>query len=163
VAWSTLTKEDFDADYWTAFYEWYADGGDGHVAAYLAELDLTGFDPKAPPPKTAAFWDMVDANRAPEDAELADALDKLGRPDVTTLAEIVPAAGPSFGDWLRERKNGRQIPHRLETAGYVAVRNPDAKDGLWRVEGRRQVIYARQELSLRDRLAAARHLIGGNQ
>ncbi len=61
MAWSTLTKEDFDADYWTAFYEWYADGGDGHVAAYLAELDLTGFDPKAPPPKTAALGYPLDS------------------------------------------------------------------------------------------------------
>jgi hypothetical protein len=75
---------------------------------------------------------MVDANRAPEDAELADALDKLGRPDVTTLAEIVPAAAPSFGEWLRDRKNGRRIPQRFEIAGYAAVRNLDVQDGLWR-------------------------------
>jgi hypothetical protein len=32
------------------------------------------FNPKAPPHKTAAFWDIVDANRAPEDGELADLL-----------------------------------------------------------------------------------------
>ena len=37
---------------------------------------ISAFDPKAPPPKTAAFWDIVDANRAPEDAELADVLDQ---------------------------------------------------------------------------------------
>ena len=40
----------------------------GHVAAYLRELDISGFDPKAPPPKTAAFWDIASASRAPEDA-----------------------------------------------------------------------------------------------
>ena len=64
-------------DYWTGLWGWYDDGGDGHVAAYLAQLDLSGFDPKAPPPKTAAFWDIVDASRAPEDAELADVLDRM--------------------------------------------------------------------------------------
>ena len=160
VAWSNCTKEDFDADYWTDLYGWYAKGGDRHVTAYLAELDLSGFDPKAPPPKTAAFWDVVDANRAPEDAELADALDKLGRPNATTLAEIAREAVLGFAEWLRDRKNGRQIPHRLETAGYVAVRNPGAKDGLWRVDGRRQVIYVRQELSILDRLEAAHDFVG---
>ena len=40
-------------------------GGDRHVAAYLAELDLSDFDAKAPPPKTAAFWDIVEADNAP--------------------------------------------------------------------------------------------------
>jgi hypothetical protein len=72
VAWSDLTKDDFTPGYWNDLWEWYETGGYGHVAAYLAGLDLSGFDPKAPPPKTQAFWDIADANRAPEDAELAD-------------------------------------------------------------------------------------------
>src|SRR5262249_6037965 len=88
VAWSTRTKEDFVPEYWKTRWRWYAAGGIGHVAAYLAKLDLSTFDPKAPPPKTPAFWDIVDANRAPEDAELADALDDLRRPDAVTLDEI---------------------------------------------------------------------------
>src|SRR6516162_10953850 len=57
---------------------WYDNGGDRHVAAYLSERDISRFDPKAPPPKTPGFWAIVDANRAPEDAELADVLDRLG-------------------------------------------------------------------------------------
>jgi hypothetical protein len=158
VAWSNCTKEDFDAGYWTALYQWYASGGTHHVTEYLAGLDLTGFDPKAPPPKTSAFWDIVDANRAPEDAELADAIDKLGRPNATTLAEIALRAAQGFAEWLRDRRNGRQIPHRLEAAGYVGVRNSSAKDGLWRLGGRRQAIYVRQELSSCDRQTAAEKL-----
>jgi monoamine oxidase len=31
---------------------------------YLSQLDITAFDPKMPPPKTAAFWSIVDPNRA---------------------------------------------------------------------------------------------------
>src|SRR5207249_6032869 len=65
VAWSDLTKEDFVHDYWNGLWAWYARGGYRHVAAYLAELDISSFDPKAPPPKTPAFWDIVDASRAP--------------------------------------------------------------------------------------------------
>jgi hypothetical protein len=78
VAWSEASREEFSADYWTGIYTWFAEGGSQHVASYLKALDLSGFDPKAPPPKTAAFWDIVDANRAPEDAELADVLDGVG-------------------------------------------------------------------------------------
>jgi hypothetical protein len=167
VAWSNLTKDDFVASYWTDLWGFYADGGNRHVAAYLAELDLSGFDPKAPPPKTAAFWDIVDASRAPEDAELADVLDHLGQPNghgsyiwpnATTLARVQNAATGDFETWIKDRKNRRQIPHRFEQCGYVPVRNDAANDGLWVINGKRQVVYAKAELSLRDRLVAARKL-----
>jgi hypothetical protein len=59
---------------------------------------LSAFNPKAPPPKTPAFWDIVDANRAPEDAELADILDRLGNPAAVTLAKVIAQADVSFGE-----------------------------------------------------------------
>jgi hypothetical protein len=155
VAWSNLTKDDFVRDYWKSLWKWYEGGGIGHVAAYLAELDISSFDPKAPPPKTAAFWDIVDASRAPEDAELADVLDQMGTPNATTIILITNHASGSFKDWLLDRKNRRAIPHRLEKCGYVQVRNDAVKDGLWVLSGKRQVIYAKSDLSLPDRLKAA--------
>ena len=167
VAWSELTKDAFGKDdaqrskYWTHLWRWYENGGDGHVAAYLAELDLSGFDPKAPPPKTQAFWEIVDASRAPEDAEMQDAIDALGNPnpDALTINQLKSrAASESFADYLQDRKNSRRIPHRLESCGYVAVRNDAAKDGLWKMTAGRQVIYAKADLSLRDRIIAAEKL-----
>ena len=155
VAWSDLSKEDFPPDYWTKLYRWYAGNGNGHVAAYLHSIDLTDFDPKAPPPKTDAFWSIVDANKAPEDAELCDALDALSTPNAVTLSDIAVMAKGDFRDWLMDRKSSRQIPHRLEEAGYIPVRNQAAKDGLWKLIGKRQVIYARRELSIRERITAA--------
>lgn len=163
VAWSDLTKDDFPADYWTGLWRWYRERGVGDVAAYLANLDLSSFDPKAPPPKTAAFYDIVDANRAPEDAELADALDKLQNPAAITLAEIGRVADDAFSDWLNDRRNRRQVPHRMEEAGYVPVRNDAAKDGLWKVGGRRQVVYGRRELSVRDRVQATTRLVAASR
>ena len=65
----------------------------------------------------------------------------------------------SFPDWLRDRKNARRIPHRLEACGYVPVRNDGANDRLWKIGGRRCVIYGKSDLPLRDRLAAAAELI----
>jgi Family of unknown function (DUF5906) len=155
VAWSELTKEDLEPAYWDELYAWYHGGGTQHVAAYLADLNLSGFNPKAPPPKTAAFWEIVGAARAPEDAELADVLDALGLPETVTLKQIIHAAHKPFSDWLADRRNFRLIPHRLEDCGYVAVRNSHARDGLWKVNGKRLVIYAQATLPLRDRIAAA--------
>jgi hypothetical protein len=119
VAWSDLTKEDFTEDYWIDLWASYEREGFCNVASYLALLDLSGFNPKAPPPKTPAFWAIVDASRAPEDAELADVLDSLENPDAVTLAMIIKeAAGEEIQEWLKDRKNRRVIPHRLEQCGY---------------------------------------------
>ncbi len=161
VAWSSRVPADFEKDYFNGLYKWYANGGHGHVAAYLTQLDLSEFDAKAPPPKTQAFWDIVDANRVPENAELADVLDTLAHPDVITLASLAARAGEAFRIWLGDRRNRRQIPHRLESAGYTPVRNDAADDGLWKIGGARQAVYARQGLSEQQRLGAATKLCRG--
>jgi hypothetical protein len=166
VAWSDLTRDAFDAKYWRDTYAWYHEGGIGHVVAYLQSIDLGDFDPKAPPPRTSAFHAIVDSNRAPEDAELSDALDALANPEAVTLDQIIDkaAANAAFGfaEWLRDRKNRRAIPHRLETAGYVPVRNESAKsDGLWVIKGKRQAVYGRRDLPYRERYLAAYTLANG--
>ena len=131
VAWSDLSLEDFHEGYWSRLWGWYEDGGDRHVAEYLRTLDISGFNPKAPPRKTPAFWEIVDANRAPEDAELSDALDRLRNPAAVTLDRIVSAADAELGTWLKDRKSRRMVPHRLEACGYVPVRKDGVKDGQW--------------------------------
>jgi hypothetical protein len=162
VAWSDLSKSDFGDGYWVKLWQWYgAGGGDRHVADYLFSLNISAFDAKAPPPKTEAFWAIVDANRAPEDGELADVLDMLGWPDIVTISQIAGYGESVFAEWLRDRKNARRIPHRFEACNYVAVRNDSAKDGQWKIEGKRQVVYGKAELPLQKRIAAARMRSGG--
>jgi Family of unknown function (DUF5906) len=164
VAWCDLTKENFSAGYWNALYQWYEDEGYRNVAAYLSQLDLSTFDPKAPPPSTPAFWAIVDANRSPEDADLADVLDEIGKIEnetpikAVTLQMLLSHATGDFRCWLEDRKNRRVIPHRLEDAEYLPVRNLDARDGLWKIVGKRQAIYAHASLSVADRIRAARTL-----
>jgi hypothetical protein len=162
VAWSEHVKEDFTKEFWDRIWLWYARGGMCHVAAYLANFDLSNFNPKAPPPKTQAFFEIVDAHRAPEDADLADIFDRLGNPDATTLIKICNEARGDFQIWIKERKNQRAIPHRLETAGYVPVLNETAKSGLWVIHGKRQRIYAKAALAPRDRFKAASALMASS-
>jgi hypothetical protein len=158
VARTEAKLSDFTEVYWVERWRWYESGGFSHVAAFLAEVDLSAFNPKAPPRKTAAFWRIVEANRPPEDAELADALDELGWPAAVTLGQLVAKAQGGFEDWLRDRKNRRAIPYRLEQRGYVPVRNDVADDGLFKIMKRRQVVYAKADLSVRDRHAAVTQL-----
>jgi Family of unknown function (DUF5906) len=159
VAWSDRKREDFPDGYWPKLWGWYQNGGYEIVADYLWSVDLTKWDPKAPPPHTPAFWEIVQATASSEDAELADALDAMKRPDVTTLGDVGAAVtDPEFAEWLNDRKNSRKVPHRFEQCGYVPVRNADAKDGLFKIGGRRMVVYGKIELTERERVKAANTL-----
>jgi hypothetical protein len=168
VAWSDLTKTDFDEYYFKKLYRWFESGGSDHVAAYLAKLDISAFNAKAPPLQTPAFWAIVDAGDAPEDAEFADAIDALaaeaaggGAPDALTLVDIIGVTeSESFKEWLNERRNSRQIPYRMEAAGYVQVRNSSREDGRWKIAGQRRVIYAKKTLSQQEQQRAASALAG---
>jgi hypothetical protein len=143
-------------------WKWYDEGGDRHVAAYLATLDISDFDPKATPSKTPAFWRIVNANRTSEEGELQDALDKLGTPDAVTIEQIrnvtIDFDRDSLWHFLKDRTKRKVVSHRLENCGYLAVNNPAADDGLWRISGRRQAVYAKKALPLGTQLQAAEAL-----
>jgi uncharacterized protein DUF5906 len=162
VGWSPCTLADFETGYFDKLWWWYENGGFNHAAAYLTAYDISKFNPKSPPPKTEAWQSMVDAGRAPEESEFADALDEIGNPDAFTLAQIRDYAikyDLDFLKWLDDRKNRRIIPLRIEKCGYAPVRNDTAKDGMWKIGIRRVAIYAKAELSEADRLRAANELI----
>jgi hypothetical protein len=160
IAWSNSAKEEF-AGQFEGMWNWMShEGGTGHVAAYLAQRDLSKFNPRALPKQTPAFFDIVDAGQAPEDAELADALDQLGRPDICSLATIAATTIGAGLEWLLDRRSRRSMPHRMERCDYARCRNPDAADGLWVINGRRQTLYARAELSPEQQLQAVRMFVG---
>jgi Bifunctional DNA primase/polymerase, N-terminal/Family of unknown function (DUF5906) len=171
VAWSDVMPSAFESSpgagdaskYFDAMWTWYEkEGGFDDIAAYLATLDLTGFNPKAPPPKTPAFWAIVDASRAPEEAELMDLLDKIGNPPAITIDNLLAGAAEGdsdLWDFLKERKNRKVAGHRIIAAGYEIVRNNDAKDGLWVVDKARKTIYAQKSLTVPERIKAAQKLV----
>ena len=51
------------------------------------------------------------------------------------------------------------IPYRFEQCGYVPVRNPAATDGLYVGSGKRQVAYAKADLSVAARSEAVEALL----
>ena len=153
VAFSERRGEEFPAKFWNEFWAWYATGGFAHVAALLHRYDISGFDPKAEPPKTAAFNYMVTASRGTAYGELADTIDTLGNPAALTLDMLISAA-PNL-EWLRDMGKRNTVPHRLAECQYVAINNPNAKDGFWKANKRRYVIYARLDLPPDQRVDAA--------
>jgi hypothetical protein len=168
LAWSECTKEQFSAAYFNKLWHWLLfEGGNEHVAAYLVQRDLSAFDPCALPRQTSAFFDIVNASVAPEDAELADVLDDMERdehgqpkrPGVCSLLSILTSPNGAALEWLLDRRHRRSIPHRMERCGYIACRNPNTDDGLWRINGRRQTLYVKANLTPEQRLQAARDYV----
>ena len=47
----------------------------------------------------------------------------------------------------------------IEACGYAAVCNPDAKDGLWVIGGKRQVVYGRMNVPPSEQIKAAGTLV----
>jgi hypothetical protein len=76
-------------------------------------------------------------------------------PAAITISQIADNASQEFANWLQDRRNSRQVPHRMEAVGYVPVRNTGQSDGRWKVAKKNVVIYARKQLQLCDRIAAA--------
>lgn len=169
VAWSESNKEDFADDYWPGYWQWLNTGGDAAVVGYLQAVDLADFNPKAPPPKTEAFFAIVQANANPDDVALANlTLQADGSKLPAVTLDLLAAAAMDRDEVelmavLTDPRNRRRIPHMLERAGYVSVRNPDAADGLWKVGSRRQVVYCESGQSLAERVKNARNLTGGGR
>lgn len=160
VAWSDVRREEFNEESFPNFYQWLDEGGREAVAAFLNSVDLSHFDPKAPPPKTIAWQRMVDAGRSTEDVDIANALEQLGWPDAVTIEDLRRVADPNFRSFLDDRKNHRPMSYRFEEAGYIRVPNPGHKQrGLWKIVGRYQVVYANRELTESERFEAARALL----
>lgn len=169
VAWSNATKDDFAEGYWRGLWDWLDAGGGEAVVGYLQGVDLSGFNPKAPPPKTEAFYAIVQANANPDDLTLAGLMlreDGSKLPAVTLSMVIQAAVDAEESDLafaLSDTKNRRRVPHMMEKAGYVPVRNEYAADGLWKIDGRRQVVYGDSALSTPERVTFARSLGGASQ
>jgi hypothetical protein len=85
------------------------------------------------------------------------------QPDAVTLDEIEHLACLKFQEWLANPSNRRAIPHRFESVGYTIVRNPLAKDGSWVLDGRRQTVYAKAQLTLHDQINAVELLVNAQR
>jgi hypothetical protein len=161
IYWTDVTREDLPSDYLDRLWQWYYGGGFGVVAHHLATFDLSEFNEKAPPPKTRAFLEIASTSDAPENAELEDALDSLGRPDALTIDDLLGCVvSEDFRSFLSDRKSARQVGHRLEEVGYRRQLQPGVVGGKWVINGKRRVLYVRRELKDNEAVTACRSKCG---
>jgi hypothetical protein len=158
VAWSDCAASDFEPEYFPKLYQWYAMGGNDHVAAFLRGLDISAFNPKAPPPQTEAWRQIVGSHITPEEVKLAEAVETLGRPDALFLRQLTSVMSPETAQWFNERRNARLIPIRLASVGYELTSNPDNQQGYWRVGDQRVAGYSKKGLNPGQKIHALREL-----
>jgi len=104
------------SEQWQGYYGWvHGEGGAEAVLGYLRSVDLSKWNPKAPPPKTSGFYTMVEASRGSQTAGILDALDELANPEVLTIGDIAQKADSETAQWLpepRQRDLGRAPAER---------------------------------------------------
>jgi hypothetical protein len=149
VAWTRIVSPSVDLP---AVWRFYDSGGIEAVAGYLLRYDLGSFDPKAPPPKTEAFWEIAHSMRPSEEGDMGAIIERLGNPATLIIKDLIgEAAGDTenyfdFGQFLRTSKNARLIALQLEKNGYRPVRNPRSTQGLWLIRKHRTNIYVRSDI-----------------
>jgi hypothetical protein len=169
--WSPVRSSDFTEAYWRDYWDKLKRlGYDEHVAAFLMKRDLSKFNPGAPPQKTAAWHEAVNANRNPDDAQLSDLLDAMAHDWICVTGELVERASAVTLEQLTRHPKCRQAlraalgkprtaTHRLGTARYGSFANPDRADGLWSINKRRQVVYVWSDLTAKEKMDAVLELI----
>jgi hypothetical protein len=153
--WGFATREELSEKYFKPLHDWYSNGGNDAVAHYLMNLPLDEAFPKAPPPKTAAWYEIVNAYANPDKSKLMDILDGLGNPPAVTVNEV-GKAGKDVLDWFGASERNT-VPAQFEDAGYSHQSNPTTKNGKWLVGTKRRAvtIYVKSKLTSDERVAAA--------
>lgn len=149
-------------EYFLDLFGWFANGGNGHVAAWLAARDLSKFNPKAQIERTAGWQAVASTWSEPEDW-ITWLVDRLGTPDVILGPELLATQFDGREEVAAMMKSPRKIGHRMMRAGYLPVPAISGMEqgGRWVLTvGERRMrtryVFARQEvLAERGLLEAA--------
>jgi len=171
-------------DYFSCLHDWLEADGFRHVAAFLRARDLSKFDSKAPPPMNEGTRQMIFGGFHPDAAKMDDLLDAMGmemddgavvRPKAVTIAMLSKYAAEKFAeptgsaraaekDFYSMMAEGRyprgELSYRLKDCGFTPALHPTADRGMWKVKGKRTVVYACSDLPEEQRQREAAALAG---
>lgn len=132
--------------YFGELWDWFLEGGDRHVAAYLHGRSLEGWSASNGQRKTAAHRTVVTSGMV-GDHWLQDALDEIERVVGEEKMGVIRA------DWIVQAatRNGEmkaqevraRLGHAMKRHGYEAHVNPLSNDGRFKISGRNVVVYRR--------------------
>lgn len=132
-----LRDEEKRREYFSELWDWFLSGGSAHVAAYLHERDLSNFSASNGQRKTDAHRTVV-AGGMVGDNWLDDIIDDLGEP-VGVRSDWIVAKAVAAGE--KEGDIKRKIGNAIGRLNYVLFKNPSAKDGRWKIGGKKVAVY----------------------
>lgn len=132
-----LRDEGKRREYFSELWDWFLSGGSAHVAAYLHERDLSNFSASNGQRKTDAHRTVV-AGGMVGDNWLDDIIDDLGEP-VGVRSDWIVAKAVAAGE--KEGDIKRKIGNAIGRLNYVLFKNPSAKDGRWKIGGKKVAVY----------------------
>lgn len=132
-----LSQEAERRQYFSDLWDWFLEGGANHIAAYLHDHDLSGFNASNGQRKTEAHRTVV-AGGMVGDQWLDDILDEFGNPQGVRSDWIVTKA-VAAGD--KEGEVKRKLANSLGRLNYVLFKNPNVKDGRWKINGKKVSVY----------------------
>ena len=134
-----ITAEDDRRRYFSDLWDWFLNGGANHIAAYLHELDISGFSANNGQRKTDAHRTVIAAGLT-GDQWLDDILDEMGHPTGVRADWVITkavAAGEKDADVKRKLSNA------IGRLGYTIFRKPSTKDGRWKLGGKNVTVYVK--------------------
>jgi hypothetical protein len=136
---SEMKLEDIDErrQYFEELWNWFRDGGDTHIAAYLHERNIENFSPDNGQRKTSAHATVVAGGLA-GDGWLDDILNEMEYPQGVRVDEIVSRVVDENHHNVRQK-----LGNSLGRLGYVLFRNPDVKDGRWKINKKKVTVYVK--------------------
>lgn len=140
--------------YFLKLFAWFAEGGEAEVARWLMKRDISKFNPKAQSVKTAGWEAITNTWSEPEDAVDA-ALTALGNPPVLFGLELPEAVFDGREEIANLIKSPRKIGFRMQKAGYITLKCPEAPR--WLFSGKRRIqarlAFMKQGMALTETIA----------
>lgn len=131
--------------YFEDLWDWFANGGAPHIAAFLHERDLSKFSASTGQRKTNAHRNVV-MEGLNCDNWIDDILDSLGNPEMVRSDLILNMAVEAGENELKVR---RKISRAMGRLNYEIIRNPEEKTGRWKTKGKRFTVFGKKGVSIK--------------
>jgi hypothetical protein len=155
--WSNVVKEEYrdTPTFFIDFHNWLDHGGIEDTVAYLRTLDVSDYQPKALPPVTDLFLEMVDQSRPVEfdwvgQAIAAMTLDPKRPAPILTFDALAGKVGGEAKQFLETPSKKKFAVFLLEQHGYVKIPSR-AKDRCWQMGQIRVTWYGLRSLHPQER------------
>lgn len=136
-----LENESTKRAYFEGLWSWFREGGANHVAAFLADRDISMFSAATGQRKTAAHQTVVMGGMS-GDQWLADIIEELGD-HFALRSDWVESRAMREGDSLRDIR--RKLVPSLLRLGYSQLHNQGNRMGRWLINKKRVMVFVNDQ------------------